>query len=137
MLTNSRKQQNYFPFKAHQYNSTAFVPAMAGGEALLGCKLCGCEAGGGQSLPAPDANTNPGAITQERSRELGVSRSTVVDGKGLSYLPSLASPTLTALPHNCFQCVTAVKEITVVSAFDRDCRTPCLHTVTLDPSELS
>lgn len=104
---------------------------MAGGETLLGCKPNGCEAGGGQSLTAPDANAKPGAVAQERSRELGVSRSTVVDGRGLFYLPSL-----TAFPHNCFQCLTAIKEITVISAFDRDCRTPCLHTVTLDSNEL-
>lgn len=103
----------------------------------MGCEPRGCKTGGGQSIPAPDANTNPGAVTQERSRELGVSRSTVVGGRSLFYLPSLAFPTPTAFPHNFFQCVTAIKEVTVISAFDRDCRTPCLHAVTLDPSELS
>lgn len=53
--------------------------------------------------------------------------------RGLFYLPSLAFPPLTAFPYDCFQRVTALKEIKVMSAFDR---APRSHTATLDPGEL-
>lgn len=97
VLTNSRKQENYFPLEAHQYNITAFAPTTAGGHVLWDCKPSGCEAGGGRtSLPC--TNTDPGAITQERSKELGVNRSSVVGARGLFYLPSFP---LFSNPH-CF-----------------------------------
>lgn len=54
VLTKSGKQENSFPFEAHEYSITALAPAPAGGAALS----------------APDADTNVGAGTQERNRRI-------------------------------------------------------------------
>lgn len=136
MLANSRKQENYFPLEAHQYNITAFAPATAGGDVLWGCKPSGCEAGGAE--PPSPAQTQIQVPSHRREAKSWESTGAVWWGQEVYsiYLPSLSFPTLAAFSHNCFQCVIAVKEITVISALSRDCRTPCLHTVTPDPGEL-